>query len=97
VKFAIFEYVCGNCLGKFDAPSVVEMSYGEFLLCSNRDALACLNAVQDATFQEVGDLISHDGSSCPRTEPHLSEKECHYQRLNSGYSNLNSAPDAEYQ
>jgi hypothetical protein len=60
MKVGLFEYVCGNCGDKFDAPSVADMAYGQFVLWSGRGMPAYLDAINDFTYQEVADALKHE-------------------------------------
>lgn len=51
------EHTCANCLTKFEATSLGDFSYGEFLLWSDSENCLYLNAFEDQTYQEVINLI----------------------------------------
>lgn len=51
------EHTCSNCLTKFQANSLGDFSYGEFLLWSSTEDCLYLNAFEDETYQEVINLI----------------------------------------
>lgn len=51
------EHICSNCLTNFQAASLGDFTYGEFLLWSSTEDCLYLNAFDDETYQEVIDLI----------------------------------------
>jgi hypothetical protein len=50
-------HTCSNCVTSFQAFSLGDFSYGEFLLWSKSGNCRYLNAFEDPTYQEVIDII----------------------------------------
>lgn len=51
------EHICSECSTHFNAPTLSDFSYGEFLLWSSSRECRYLNAFEDETYREVIDLI----------------------------------------
>jgi len=53
-----FIFECASCGSGFDAPSLSDFSYGEFILWSRSGEFRYLNAFDDVVYQEVIDLLN---------------------------------------
>ena len=56
-KIAAFTNRCESCGSIFNAPSLGDFSYGEFILWSNNREIRYLNALDDVVYQELILLI----------------------------------------
>jgi hypothetical protein len=56
-KIQIFNYHCNSCEAVFEAPSLSDFSYGEFILWSENGECRYLNVFDDGVYQEIIDLI----------------------------------------
>lgn len=57
MKIELITYTCANCANVFDAPSLGEGTYGEFLLWSKGGRVAHLNAFEDLSYKEVSNFL----------------------------------------
>lgn len=57
MKTELVTYTCANCANVFDAPSLGEGTYGEFLLWSKSGHIAHLNAFEDSSYKEVSNFL----------------------------------------
>lgn len=57
MKTELVSYSCANCANVFDAPSLGEGTYGEFLLWSRSGRVALLNAFEDSTYKEASNFL----------------------------------------
>lgn len=57
MKLELVTYTCGDCAFSFDAASLGETAYGEFLLWSKNAEIAYLNAFTDGTYKSVDRLL----------------------------------------
>jgi hypothetical protein len=57
MRFHLFKYTCKQCEEIYKAPEVSFDSYGEFLMRSPSGEVTYLNAMSDATYREVDDLL----------------------------------------
>jgi hypothetical protein len=62
-KIQIFNYQCGSCGFVFEAPSLSDFAYGEFILWSENGEGRYLNAFDDVVYQEVIDLVERQKKS----------------------------------
>lgn len=53
----LFKYICSSCGREFQASGAPEMSYGEFVLRSESNEEAYLEAVTNKIFNEVSQLV----------------------------------------
>jgi hypothetical protein len=58
MKLELAKYECKGCAAEFEAPSLAENAYGEFLLRSKHGVMAYLNAFLDTTYKEVDNILS---------------------------------------
>ncbi|WUR11026.1 hypothetical protein E7V67_014990 [[Empedobacter] haloabium] len=61
MNLQLIKLTCASCLGVFEAPDLLSGAYGEFLLRSEGTLeVAYLNALEDAAYGEVYDLIKQN-------------------------------------
>jgi len=57
MKYHLYKYTCKSCKCEFKAPELGFDSYGEFLLRSSSGETVYMNAMSDAVYQEVDELL----------------------------------------
>lgn len=60
MKTELVTYACASCANVFDASSLGEGAYGEFLLWSKSGQVAYLNAFEDSTYKEVSNFLERN-------------------------------------
>lgn len=58
MKLGLVVCTCGHCHSTFEAPSLREGAYGEFLLRSKGGALAYLNVFLDSSYKELSEMLA---------------------------------------
>ena len=58
MKLGIAKFTCGKCGNIFEAPQLSPEVYGDFLLRSENNFLAFVDAIEDQTFEEADSLVN---------------------------------------
>jgi hypothetical protein len=58
MKLGLVVYTCGHCHSTFEAPSLGEGAYGEFLLRSKEGGLAYLNVFLDPSYKDLDNILA---------------------------------------
>lgn len=58
MQIGLAKYTCGHCGSTFEAPTLGEASYGEFLLWSSTGKVVYVNAIEDKVYLELDKLLA---------------------------------------